>query len=253
MKKRPPPTSSARPSATGPMVGCGGAVIEGTAAVGPGLEGIKPDAISQRPRATKPVATIARVRRMPRSSLWQHRVEGKQELFHRRPEPSLHGMGRVTPCFFPNPRPFESRAEFRPGRQSLQLGAWRALTPLAMLWLRLAMARADELIRMTTEQILLFALFGVVLGMLLWGRFRYDLVAASGLLCGVVLGLVPQKAAFSGFSNPAVMIVALVLVASRAFENSGALGLLTKMPRTRNAPPARTSRSSAGSARRFRP
>ncbi len=82
---------------------------------------------------------------------------------------------------------------------------------------------------MTTDQILLFALFGVVLGMLLWGRFRYDLVAMSGLLCGVVLGLVPEKAAFTGFSNPAVMIVALVLIASRAFENSGALGLLTKI------------------------
>ncbi len=82
---------------------------------------------------------------------------------------------------------------------------------------------------MTTDQILLFALFGLVLGLLLWGRFRYDLVAVSGLMCGVVLGLVPEKAAFSGFSNPAVMIVALVLIASRAFENSGALGLLTKI------------------------
>ncbi|MEO5721507.1 MAG: SLC13 family permease [Chthoniobacterales bacterium] len=82
---------------------------------------------------------------------------------------------------------------------------------------------------MTTDQILLFALFGVVLGLLLWGRFRYDVVAAAGLMCGVVLGLVPENVAFSGFSNPAVMIVALVLIASRAFENSGALGLLTKI------------------------
>ncbi len=87
---------------------------------------------------------------------------------------------------------------------------------------------------MTTDQILLFALFGVVLGMLLWGRFRYDVVAVSGLLVGVVLGLVPEKAAFTGFSNPAVMIVALVLIASRAFENSGALGLLTKIAANEN-------------------
>src|SRR5690606_9763970 len=42
------------------------------------------------------------------------------------------------------------------------------------------------------------------------------------------LGVVPEHAAFSGFSNPAVIIVALVLVASRAFENSGALSLLTR-------------------------
>jgi di/tricarboxylate transporter len=82
---------------------------------------------------------------------------------------------------------------------------------------------------MTRDQILLFALFAGVLGMLLWGRFRHDLVAAVGLLCGVILGLVPEESAFSGFSNPAVMIVALVLIASRAFENSGALGLLAKI------------------------
>ena len=79
---------------------------------------------------------------------------------------------------------------------------------------------------MTTDQILLFSLFGMILFMLLWGRFRHDLVAAGGLLIAVVLGLVPQDDAFSGFANHAVVVVALVLVASRAFENSGALGLL---------------------------
>lgn len=79
---------------------------------------------------------------------------------------------------------------------------------------------------MTTDQILLFSLFGMILFMLLWGKFRHDLVAAGGLLIAVVLGLVPQDDAFSGFANHAVVVVALVLVASRAFENSGALSLL---------------------------
>ena len=81
---------------------------------------------------------------------------------------------------------------------------------------------------MTTDQILLFSLFAIVLGMLLWGRFRYDLVAAIGLLSAVALGLVPQEETFSGFSNPAVVVVALVLVASKAFENSGALAALAE-------------------------
>ncbi|MGE3245537.1 MAG: SLC13 family permease [Beijerinckiaceae bacterium] len=79
---------------------------------------------------------------------------------------------------------------------------------------------------MTVQQIELFILFGLILVFLLWGKFRHDLVAASGLLIAVLLGLVPQDDAFSGFSNHAVVVVALVLVASRAFENSGALGLL---------------------------
>jgi di/tricarboxylate transporter len=81
----------------------------------------------------------------------------------------------------------------------------------------------------TTDQILLFVLFAGVLGMLLWGRFRHDLVAAGGLLIGVMLGLVPDELAFEGFANHAVVIVALVLVASRAFENSGALGVLARV------------------------
>ena len=81
---------------------------------------------------------------------------------------------------------------------------------------------------MSFEQIELFGVFGLVLAMLLWGRFRHDLVAASGLMLAVVLGLVPSDDAFSGFSSPAVVVVALVLVASRAFENSGALSLVTR-------------------------
>jgi di/tricarboxylate transporter len=80
----------------------------------------------------------------------------------------------------------------------------------------------------TLQQGLLFALFAAILGLLLWGRYRHDLVAAGGLLIAVVLGLVPEEQAFSGFSNHAVLVVALVLVASRAFETSGALGLLTE-------------------------
>ncbi|MCW5746403.1 MAG: SLC13 family permease [Alphaproteobacteria bacterium] len=79
---------------------------------------------------------------------------------------------------------------------------------------------------MTPPQMMLFALFGGVLLLLLWGRLRHDLVAAGGLFAGVLAGLVPESKVFSGFSNPAVLVVALVLIASRAFENSGALGLV---------------------------
>jgi hypothetical protein len=48
---------------------------------------------------------------------------------------------------------------------------------------------------MTHDQIILFALFGAVFALLLWGRWRYDLVAFTALLAGVVLGLVPYAEA----------------------------------------------------------
>ncbi len=81
---------------------------------------------------------------------------------------------------------------------------------------------------MTTDQIILFSLFGLVFAMLLWGRFRYDLVAFGALLIGLILGVVPEKEAFSGFGHPATIIVALVLVVSRGLTNSGAVDLIAR-------------------------
>ncbi|WP_244868089.1 SLC13 family permease [Vannielia litorea] len=74
----------------------------------------------------------------------------------------------------------------------------------------------------------LFALFGAVFGLLIWGRFRYDLVAFTALLTGVVLGLVPSERAFEGFGHPATIVVALVLVVSAGLVNSGAVLLITR-------------------------
>jgi di/tricarboxylate transporter len=81
---------------------------------------------------------------------------------------------------------------------------------------------------MSTDQIILFSLFGAVFGLLLWGRFRYDLVAFTALMVGVVLGVVPQKDAFSGFGHPATLVVALVLVVSAGLVRSGAVFLITR-------------------------
>ncbi|MFK5997693.1 MAG: SLC13 family permease [Rhodobacterales bacterium] len=81
---------------------------------------------------------------------------------------------------------------------------------------------------MTTDQIILFSLFAGVFAMLLWGKWRYDLIAFSALLIALVLGLIPTRLAFSGFGHPATVIVALVLVISRGLLNSGAIDLITK-------------------------
>lgn len=81
---------------------------------------------------------------------------------------------------------------------------------------------------MTSDQIILFSLFGAFFGMLLWGRFRYDLVAFSALMIGVVLGVVPKADAFSGFGHPATLVVALVLIVSAGLVRSGAVFLITR-------------------------
>ena len=81
---------------------------------------------------------------------------------------------------------------------------------------------------MSSDQFILFSLFGAVFGLLLWGRFRYDIVAFGALMLGVVLGVVPSKDAFSGFGHPATLVVALVLVVSAGLVRSGAVLLITR-------------------------
>lgn len=81
---------------------------------------------------------------------------------------------------------------------------------------------------MTFDQAVLFALFGAVFGLLLWGRWRYDLVAFAALMAGVVLGVVPAGEAFAGFGHPATLVVALVLIVSAGLVRSGAVFLITR-------------------------
>ncbi len=81
---------------------------------------------------------------------------------------------------------------------------------------------------MTTDQLILFSLLAFVFVFLIWGRWRYDLVAFVALLGALLAGVVPADKAFSGFGHPATVIIALVLVVSRGLSNSGAIEMLSR-------------------------
>ena len=81
---------------------------------------------------------------------------------------------------------------------------------------------------MTSDQIILFCLVILIFAFLMWGRFRYDLVAFSALVIAFAAGVVPKEDVFSGFGHPAVVIVALVLIVSRGLSRSGAIELLAQ-------------------------
>lgn len=74
---------------------------------------------------------------------------------------------------------------------------------------------------MTLQQGLAFGLVGLTILAFVWGRFRYDLVAVVALLAGMVIGVVPPEAAFDGFRNDIVIIIAAALIVSAAFARSG--------------------------------
>ena len=76
---------------------------------------------------------------------------------------------------------------------------------------------------MTFSQGLALGILAAVMVLFLWGRLRYDIVAAVGLAAGVAVGVVPADKAFSGFSDDIVIIVGSALVVSAAIARSGAL------------------------------
>lgn len=74
---------------------------------------------------------------------------------------------------------------------------------------------------MTTPQWLSIATLIGMMGLFLWGRFRYDLTAVIALLAALALGVVRPADAFKGFSDDIVVIVASALVLSAAVQRSG--------------------------------
>jgi di/tricarboxylate transporter len=74
---------------------------------------------------------------------------------------------------------------------------------------------------MTTEQILALTVVVLMMAAFVWGRFRYDVVAAGALLAAVAVGVVPYDMAFSGFSDDIVIIVGSALLVSAAVARSG--------------------------------
>ncbi|MEO5735539.1 MAG: SLC13 family permease [Rubrivivax sp.] len=78
---------------------------------------------------------------------------------------------------------------------------------------------------MTLHQIESFGLIFTMLVLFMSGRLRFDLVAALVLFAAVLLGVVPANKAFQGFANPVIIIIASVLVVSRAIAASNVLEL----------------------------
>ena len=81
---------------------------------------------------------------------------------------------------------------------------------------------------MNSEQITIIIILISTVLMFLWGRWRHDMVAAGALLACILTGLVPTEVAFDGFSHPAVVTVACVLVLSKGLQSSGAVDVLTR-------------------------
>jgi di/tricarboxylate transporter len=90
---------------------------------------------------------------------------------------------------------------------------------------------------MTLNQALAFAIILGTMGLLIWDRIRYDLVALLALLTSIACGIVKPGEAFRGFSDDIVIIVGSALVVSAAIGRSGLVETLMKplVPRMRTS------------------
>lgn len=71
------------------------------------------------------------------------------------------------------------------------------------------------------EKEVVFGILILAIGLFAWGKLRYDLVAILCLLLLVIFGLIPAEESFNGFSHPAVITVAMILVVSHGLAKSG--------------------------------
>jgi di/tricarboxylate transporter len=81
---------------------------------------------------------------------------------------------------------------------------------------------------MNVHQAMAFALVLATMAAFAWGRVRYDLIALLSLLAGLISGIVPAKAAFDGFKNDVVVIIACALIVSAAIARSGIIEAATR-------------------------
>src|SRR5690606_34615514 len=73
---------------------------------------------------------------------------------------------------------------------------------------------------MTLDQGFSFAIVLGMMGLFVWGRWRYDVVALLALLASVATGIVPAEAAFEGFGDDILVIIASALLVSAAVARS---------------------------------
>jgi di/tricarboxylate transporter len=81
----------------------------------------------------------------------------------------------------------------------------------------------------TTDQGIVFVVLVATLGLFIWNRIRFDLVAMLALLAVAIAGLVPGEALFAGFGHPAVITVAAVLVISQGLVNAGVVDSIAQV------------------------
>lgn len=90
---------------------------------------------------------------------------------------------------------------------------------------------------MFSPAFLILVILLLTISLFLYGRWRHDIVAVTALLLCSFLGLISPKDAFTGFSHPAVITVACILILSYALQQTGVVDVLANRILPKKGPP----------------
>lgn len=79
---------------------------------------------------------------------------------------------------------------------------------------------------MFSPAFLVLSILLITIALFLYGRWRHDIVAVTALLLCSFLGLVSPQDTFMGFSHPAVVTVACILILSYALQQTGVVDVI---------------------------
>jgi len=79
------------------------------------------------------------------------------------------------------------------------------------------------------DQIIVFTVILAVLFLFIQGKTRYDFVSLLGLIALTIFGVLKPEDAFQGFSHPAIITVAAVLVISSALVKTGVIDVIVNL------------------------
>ncbi|RTE86662.1 MULTISPECIES: SLC13 family permease [Gammaproteobacteria] len=93
---------------------------------------------------------------------------------------------------------------------------------------------------MNADQVSILVVLALTVVMFIWGKWRHDVVAVLSLSACTLLGLIPDTQVFIGFSHPAVVTVACVLVMSYSLQSTGAIDVVANKLSPKTGSPTRT-------------
>ncbi|MGM0628839.1 MAG: SLC13 family permease [Patescibacteria group bacterium] len=81
---------------------------------------------------------------------------------------------------------------------------------------------------LTTDQLIIFTVIGLVMVLLVSRTMRYDMISIFALIVVFLTGVIPVDKAFSGMIHPVVLLVIAMFIITRGLSNSGLIDYITR-------------------------